>query len=198
MNENGAATHAKPTTSELQPTASEYDLLPQQWAHAWPTLPTDGLPIVARIMTLARQIEHFHAACLDGLGLTHAEYAALSVLRMQESSYELTPVELSKVLHQTTAGTSKTIDRLVGKGLVVRKPHPRSKRKTLVCLTASGIEAAEQAVLAESEGRQLMMEGIADPTSVAACLDLLISALHNVRSTLHVHDLGGAVPAPSR
>ncbi|MFB7860267.1 MarR family winged helix-turn-helix transcriptional regulator [Rhodococcus qingshengii] len=159
---------------------AEYDDLPQQWARAWPDLPTEGLPIVARVMTLALRIDQFHVTCLDGSGLTHPEYAALSILRMQER-YELTPVELSKVLHQTTAGTSKTIDRLVRKSLVVRKPDPRSKRQTLVCLTASGIDTAEEAGRAEAEGRRLLMEQIADPDSVTKCLDVLLDALQGIQ-----------------
>jgi DNA-binding MarR family transcriptional regulator len=135
---------------------------------------------MARIMELARHSHTFHELALRPYDLGHPEYAALSVLRMQEPPHQLTPTELSRTLNQTTAGTSKTIDRLAGMGLVERIPHPRDNRRTLVRLTRDGITKAEQVTKAESALRQRLLALIGDEAEAVRVLDVLNNAFGTI------------------
>ncbi|WP_436775155.1 MarR family winged helix-turn-helix transcriptional regulator [Yinghuangia sp. YIM S09857] len=174
------APHTARTTTDdsslLPDSGNEFDRVRVHWARVWPELDTRALPLVARVMHLSRDVETFHELALRPHSLGHPEYAALSILRMQGEPYQLTPTELSRTLHQTTAGTSKTIDRLVGLGLVERTRHPRDKRRTLVGLTDEGVRVAEAAVESEARARAHLVRALGDDTDVLKALDALIGA----------------------
>ncbi|MGR6998288.1 MarR family winged helix-turn-helix transcriptional regulator [Yinghuangia aomiensis] len=95
---------------------------------------------------------------------------------MQGDPYQLTPTDLSRTLHQTTAGTSKTIDRLVALGLVERSRHPRDKRRTFVGLTGEGMRVAEAAVESEARARTHLVRELGEDADVLKAIDTLINA----------------------
>jgi MarR family transcriptional regulator, 2-MHQ and catechol-resistance regulon repressor len=83
------------------------------------------------------------AAAINGLaqtdiaqhGLTEAEFAALEALHHKGP---LLLRELQKKVLVSSGGMTYVVDRLVGKGLVERRPCTTDRRATFAALTAAG------------------------------------------------------------
>lgn len=54
----------------------------------------------------------------------------------------LSPRQLAPVLGTDHAGMTRLVDRVAGKGLVARQPHPQDRRSIVVGLTDAGLEVA--------------------------------------------------------
>jgi DNA-binding MarR family transcriptional regulator len=74
----------------------------------------------------------------------------LAALRRNGKPYRMKPNELSRSLLLSSGGTSNVINRLVGRGLVVREADEGDGRSTLIRLTGEGAVLAEKAVRATS------------------------------------------------
>lgn len=68
-------------------------------------------------------------------GLTLAEFGVLEALRHKGP---LTLGEVQRVILVSSGGITFLVDRLVNRGLVERRPHPRDGRARLTALTAEG------------------------------------------------------------
>ncbi len=71
----------------------------------------------------------FHTAIAEQRGLSAVESKVTDYLARLGPQ---TPKDLSRLSGLAPASITALIDRLVGKGVVVRKPHPEDRRKVLI------------------------------------------------------------------
>ena len=83
---------------------------------------------------LCNVVEKVRPAVGERAGLSRSELLTLEHL-MDEP---LGPVEVGRRLGVTSAATTGIVDRLAGRGHVVREPHQTDRRRTQVTLTESG------------------------------------------------------------
>jgi DNA-binding MarR family transcriptional regulator len=74
----------------------------------------------------------FHQTVGRLLGVNVTDMKCLDILVLSGSA---TPKEMAKHTGLSSGATTAMIDRLEKAGLVERKPHPRDRRGTLLCLT---------------------------------------------------------------
>lgn len=86
---------------------------------------------------------------LEPLDLTTAQLDVLANL-LAGPEEGLTQEQLVQRLLVTKGNVSGLLDRLSQRGLVLRKPHPESRRTNLVLLTEEGRAVSEQAVAVQS------------------------------------------------
>lgn len=98
--------------------------------------------VLVWIFRAGRQVEAWLADTLAADGLDTSEYGALTALWMYGEPHRLSAGEIAERLVQTTGGTTKTIRRLEGRGLVTRVADPNDGRRALIELTPAGLELA--------------------------------------------------------
>lgn len=76
------------------------------------------------------------------LGLNETEMAAVAHLGR---AGQMTPTQLAAALNLTSGGVTALVQRLERAGHVRREPHPYDRRSTLLRLTPSIVERAEEA-----------------------------------------------------
>lgn len=109
--------------------ASEADLPNIAIIDAWQT--TESLEALRELVDVAALVG---PAIARRAHLSHSELTALELLIKGTCG----PVELARELGVTSAASSGIVDRLVGRGHVVRRPHPSDGRRTEVVITPSG------------------------------------------------------------
>ena len=106
-------------------------------------VPTGDAPEAATAGTLVwaylagRQLDVWLADALGSTGLTTSEFGALAGAAFA-GEHTLTAGDLARWTVQTSGGTTKTIQRLVARGLVRRVADPDDGRRTLIDATADG------------------------------------------------------------
>jgi DNA-binding MarR family transcriptional regulator len=129
------------------------------WGRLLSKIDTSLLPLFARIGMLAKLYEEFSEQLLSRFGVTLAEYQTLGILRTTGEGRMYSPTELAAWAHQTTAGMTKTLDRLERAGLARRRPHPTDRRRVEIVLTEEGAAVTDRIFLAQTEAQDLLMEG---------------------------------------
>jgi DNA-binding MarR family transcriptional regulator len=90
--------------------------------------------LVYRIHVLLRKrVDHHFSAA--GIDVSMEEYPILNALWHEDGKNQQ---DLAEVIGKDRARTSRLIDQLEAKNLVVRKPHPDNRREKLLCLTGTG------------------------------------------------------------
>jgi len=122
------------------------DRIVSEWADEYPSLDTEAMAVIGRILRIARYLERDVAIELGHFGLSISEFNALSALRRQGHPYALSPTELSHGLLLSSGGLSKLIERLESRGLVARTRDETDGRGVVVALTDQG-HALQQAAI---------------------------------------------------
>jgi DNA-binding MarR family transcriptional regulator len=122
------------------------DSIVAQWERERPDIDTTGMAIVGRIRRIDRVIQERIDAVFAGHGLEAWEFDVLATLRRNGEPHQLTPGELLDSMMITSGAMTNRIDRLQGRGLVERRPHPDDGRQVLVSLTAAGRELVDTVV----------------------------------------------------
>ncbi|MEQ8839893.1 MAG: MarR family transcriptional regulator [Acidimicrobiales bacterium] len=104
------------------------------------------IEVLVWVFRTGRQIEAWLADTLAAEGLDTSEFAALNALWMSGAPHRLSAGEIADSLVQTSGGTTKTIRRLEDRGLVRRIADPSDGRRSLVELSATGLETARNAL----------------------------------------------------
>ena len=99
----------------------------------------DEVGLLTRLVRLNMVVTQVLDQLVGVHGSSVADFLVLATVRRGISS----PAELCEVLGRTTGGMSLTIDRLVGDGLVQRRPDPVDRRRIVVELTEAGRQRAE-------------------------------------------------------
>lgn len=105
----------------------------------------------AHLSALGQLIEIYFHRLLKPFRLSASDFRVLSTLRVRPREYRATPQALNGVAQMTSAGMTRTLDRLEDAGFVDRIPNPEDRRSILVGLTDSGWEFAES-VLRDLDG----------------------------------------------
>ncbi len=92
-----------------------------------------------------RQLDVWLADALGEAGLTTSEYGALAGAAFA-GEHALTAGDLARWTVQTSGGTTKTVQRLVERGLVRRTADADDGRRTLIEATPEGIRVAATVV----------------------------------------------------
>jgi len=89
--------------------------------------------------------------------VTPEQWAVLNCLWEQEG---VTPKELSDLTFKDKPNTNRILEKLIMKGLVVRKSHPEDKRAFQIFLTDSGWALREQLIPKAKELLNIATTGI--------------------------------------
>ncbi|MDH3706857.1 MAG: MarR family transcriptional regulator, partial [Acidimicrobiia bacterium] len=129
--------------------------------------------------TTGRQLEAWLNDALEPFDLGTSDYGLIAALGFAGRRRRLSAGELSERLVQTTGGTTKTIQRLTGRGLVQRAVDPDDGRRALIELTDAGATLADQVVeaLAEKVDADLAELDQAERSDLLSALRALSTAL---------------------
>lgn len=106
----------------------------------YPGLEVIGLPIIGRVLRLARYLESRREEQLGQYGLTVADFDVLATMRRQAGDTAINVRELQRSMMLSSGGTTKRLDRLEQAGHIERLPDPHDRRGVLIRLTSSGLE----------------------------------------------------------
>ena len=149
----------KDTESSSGVYSTELEEICRGWQRLLPKVDTSSLPLFARIGMLAKLYDEFSEQILGPFSVTLAEYQTLGILRTTGEGRMYSPTELAAWAHQTTAGMTKTLDRLERAGLARRRPHPTDRRRVEIVLTDEGAALTDRIFLAQTEAQNLLIEG---------------------------------------
>lgn len=141
-----------------------------------PQRPADALPLVGRIGALAGLHKTFTERLFSGADITHSEFHVLWLLR---STGPCSPTDLARHVQQTTAGMTRTLDRLERAELVERRAHASDRRRVEVVVTTKGESVADEMQALELSAFEEVLDGLgaADRKELAGRLDRLIERL---------------------
>jgi DNA-binding MarR family transcriptional regulator len=128
------------------PDEDHVDRIVREWAEEYPSLDTEAMAVIGRILRVARYLERDVELELGRFGLSISEFNALSALRRRGEPHALSPTELGRGLMLSSGGVTKLIERLEARGLVVRTPDTTDGRGVVVALTPPGLELQEAAI----------------------------------------------------
>ena len=111
-----------------------------------PDVAVDGLPIVGRILRLARYLEAGRERELAAFGLTVGDFDLLATMRRRAAAESIKVGDLQRSLMLSSGGTTKRLDRLETAGLIERLPDPNDRRRTLIRLSQDGLDLINEAV----------------------------------------------------
>lgn len=138
-------------------------------------LPPGDWPAGRLLATAARLLQNAFDADLAAVGLNHAGFVALHVLR----DGPLSQIELARRCRVQAQTMSRTVDRLLRSGFVRRERDPADARRLVVSATADGLR-----VYRDAPGRDSAhaLEVLADPEAFRAELVRLVLALQRHQS----------------
>jgi DNA-binding MarR family transcriptional regulator len=157
--------------------------LVDQWRDERPDLDLEAMATVARILQLARLINGVINELAADHGLQQAEGDVLFTLRRAGAPYRLSPAALSASLLVSSGTLTSRLDRLEGKGLIERVPHPTDRRSTEVQLTDEARRAVDEAVTVHVRNEQQMLALLSEPE---------LESLNRITSKLIGHLSSGA------
>ncbi len=95
-------------------------------------------------LSAARQLtEIYYRKLLKPHRISDSEYRVISSLRVRGDGFRTTPLDLNRFAQITSAGMTRTLDRLEEAGYIDRSPNPEDRRSILVGLTQTGSEFAD-------------------------------------------------------
>jgi DNA-binding MarR family transcriptional regulator len=109
---------------------------------AYPDGDTDAFVYFAHLSAARQLTEIFYRRLLKPHRISDSEFRVLSSLRRRDER-KTTPLELNRFVQITSAGMTRTLDRLEDAGYIERSPNPDDRRSILVGLTRRGREFAD-------------------------------------------------------
>lgn len=110
----------------------------------YPELDVIGLPIVGRVLRLARYLESRREAQLGEYGLTVPDFDVLATMRRQAGEESINVRELQRSMMLSSGGTTKRLDRLEAAGHIERLPDPTDRRGVRIRLTSEGLALIDE------------------------------------------------------
>ena len=103
-----------------------------------------------------------HARYVEALGLNRGQLTTLFYLQRER---EATPAAIGEWLHQSSSTTTYVVDQLEAQGFVVRRRHPRDRRKLFVCITEAGSQVTDRFVDTIARAVKQVDPNVADTTA---------------------------------
>lgn len=120
-------------------------------ARTLPGLAADAYQVTGRIARIAAHIARQQEDLFGRYGLNRGEVGVLGALRIAGPPHTLSPTQLFRGLMLSSAGMTSRLDRLEGRGLVARQPHPTDRRGVVVHLTDRGLELVDAVLEANTK-----------------------------------------------
>lgn len=167
--------HTIPAVPESQELKDFVDSLEEEWLAEDPTLPTDAIPVVARIVRLSYYIAEKVDRNLARFDLTRGEFEVMAVL-VRNPHIKVTPKLLQSKILITSGGLSNRIRKLEEKKFLTRRPDAGDRRNVILYATALGREVTLAAVTSHMEVERKIVEGLRleEKQSLAKLLKRLI------------------------
>jgi DNA-binding MarR family transcriptional regulator len=159
------------------PRADEVDRIVDEWRRERPDLDVAPLQVLSRVTRLAKHLDLARRSAFTAHGLETWEFDVLAALRRSGPPYELSPGRLVE-RNQVTSGTmTNRVDRLVTRGLVLRRADPADRRGVLVGLTPAGERAVDAALADLLDRERELLGSLSEPdrTRLAALLRALLA-----------------------
>ncbi|GMQ46778.1 MarR family winged helix-turn-helix transcriptional regulator [Vibrio sp. 10N] len=122
------------------------DRLVEQWATEKPTLDTDPMAMMGRLMRIAKYMETKVADLHKKYDLKLGEFDVIATLRRSGQPYCLTPSELIDTMMLTSGAMTNRLDKLESKGLILREHSKEDRRSVTVQLTQDGLVLIDQLI----------------------------------------------------
>lgn len=137
--------------------ADEVDLIVEAWQRERPDVDVTPLHVLSRVSRLARHLEVARRRAFADHGLDLWEFDVLAALRRAGKPYAMSAGQLAAATHVTSGTMTNRIDRLEGRGFVLREPDPDDRRGVRVTLTNEGRSSVDGALadLVTSEAQVL-------------------------------------------
>jgi DNA-binding MarR family transcriptional regulator len=114
------------------------DRLLAQWRRERPDVDPSPMAVIGRISRVARRVDLAQRATFARFDLDPPAFDVLATLRRSGAPFSLTAGDLMRTAMVTSGAITQRLDRLEGRGLVRRGPHPGDGRVVLVTLTDTG------------------------------------------------------------
>jgi DNA-binding MarR family transcriptional regulator len=125
----------------------------------------ESTQLLFAVRAVAQVINDQANTWLQPLGLTAGKYnylAAIYASARGAGTPGLTPNELRKLIHSTSASVTQMLNTLVREGLVIREDHTQDKRSVVITMTSEGKRVFEAAFRVHHKNIELALEGISD------------------------------------
>ncbi|WP_460766064.1 MarR family winged helix-turn-helix transcriptional regulator [Mariniluteicoccus flavus] len=140
-----------PDDSRDDPRDDDVDRLLRDWARERADLDLSPMEVLSRVSRLSLLLDRARNDAFAAHDFVTWEFDVLAALRRAGKPYELSPGRLLRETLVTSGTMTNRVDRLVGRGLVERRPDPGDRRGVLVRLTPAGraaVDGALEALLA--------------------------------------------------
>lgn len=153
----------------------EVDLIVEAWQRERPDVDVSPLHVLSRVSRLAKHLEVARRRAFADHGLDLWEFDVLAALRRAGKPYAMSAGQLAAATHVTSGTMTNRIDRLEGRGFVLREPDPDDRRGVRVTLTAQGRASVDGALadLVSSEAEVLRGLSKAEQAELASLLRAL-------------------------
>ncbi len=146
------------------------DSLEEEWKAQVPTLSTEPISVVARLVRMSYYVERRVAENLARYDLTRGEFEVLAVLTRNPEAV-ITPKILQTKILITSGGLSNRIRKLEEKGLLERYPDTTDRRGVILKATEKGKALTLDAVNSHVEvERQIASSLSPEDQQELACL----------------------------
>lgn len=137
------------------------------------------IDVLVLTLLAGRQIETWLSDTVAVRQLDTSGYFALSALWLAGPPHRMTAGELAQRIVQTSGGATKTIQRLVRRGLVRRIADPDDGRRSLLELTPEGLKLARETLdlVLDAFDAEIGDLGEAEREGVAAAVKRLVVEL---------------------
>ena len=137
----------------------------------------------SHLSALRQLVEIYYHRLLKPYRISYSEYRVLSTLRTRPRDFRATPHDLNRAAQITSAGMTRTLERLEAAGHVDRIPNPADRRSVLVGLTDAGWEFAET-IVRDLNARHAEMLGAVPESERKAELDMLRSVIGRISAAV--------------
>ncbi len=171
-----SASKPKRSRAEARPRGGDHvDRIVAEWARELPSLDTDAVAVIGRLMRASRLLQLEVERSLGMFDLTINEFNTLSALRRAGSPHKLSPKDVGVSLLFSSGGLTKLLERLESRGLIAREPNPDDGRGVLVSLTDAGRELQAEAMEAHALNEAQLLSSL--PSAQREHLNLILREL---------------------
>lgn len=100
--------------------------------------------VFSEIQTIQSLYERILDKTYSSLGISNEQFNVLDILASSETGLALNQIQL--LLSNQTSNTTRLVDKLRSKKLLVKKSNPADKRRLLITITTQGLEARSAAI----------------------------------------------------
>ncbi len=147
----------------------------QEWDQQRPDLEGGHAVTAMHIQVLAKQLAESFGDAVANVDLERWEYDVLSALRRSPKPHELSASEIATANMLSTSAMTHRLDMLEARKLLIRRPHPSDRRRTIVRLTDRGKNLIDKATTLRFSAAKASLKALSK--SEHAQLDVILAKL---------------------